>query len=84
MNRYQYIEKGEWNGTPASHLHLLDNKPLIGTTTAGKVLAKQGLPWWASACAVKTLGWTDPKIKKNGKQIGTVPIAERIANASLM
>jgi hypothetical protein len=84
MNRYRYIEDGEWNGEKATHLHLLDNKPLIGVTTAGKVLNKPGLTWWSSGCAVKTLGWTDPKIKKNGKQIGTVPVAERIENASLM
>jgi len=84
MNRYKYIEDGEWNGEKATHLHLLDNKPLIGTTTAGKTLAKGGLPFWASGCAVKTLGWTDPKIKKNGKQIGTVPIAERVETARLV
>jgi len=84
MNRYRYIEEGIWNGEKASHLHLLDNKPLIGTTTAGKVLSKEGLTWWASGCSVKTLGWIDPKIKKNGVQVGTVPIKDRVEAARLM
>ena len=84
MNRYRYIEEGIWNGEKASHLHLLDNKPLIGTTTAGKVISKEGLTWWASGCSVKTLGWIDPKIKKNGVQVGTVPIKDRVEAARLM
>src|SRR3990167_3922907 len=42
------------------HIHLLGGKPLIGTTTAMKVLAKP-LTWWASGMAVGKLGWLDPK-----------------------
>src|SRR3990167_2522342 len=54
MNRYQYIdEKG-------SHLHTLDKKPLIGTSTVVKVLSKP-LTWWASGMAVAKFGWLDPK-----------------------
>ena len=54
MNRYRYIdEKG-------SHLHTLDEKPLIGTSTVIKVLSKP-LVWWASGMAVAKFGWLDPK-----------------------
>lgn len=52
MNRYKFDDK--------NHIHLLDDKPLIGTTTALNVLAKV-LTWWASGLAVKELGWTNPK-----------------------
>jgi hypothetical protein len=47
---YEYRdEKGE-------HMHLLDGKPLIGTSTVVQVLAKP-LTWWASGLAVAELGW---------------------------
>lgn len=50
MTRYRFIdEKGE-------HLHTLDGKPLMGTTTVTGVLAKP-LTWWASGLAVGSLGW---------------------------
>jgi hypothetical protein len=75
MNRYNFDSE--------NHIHLLDSRPLFGTTTVGKVLSKGGLTYWASGCAVKSLGWVDPKIKKYGKQIGTVPIAERVATAEI-
>ena len=39
---------------------MLDQKPLIGTTTALNVLAKP-LTWWASGLAVAELGWVNPK-----------------------
>ncbi len=55
MNRYQYRdERGE-------HMHLLDNRPLIGTSRVGSILAKP-LTWWASGLAVQTFGCPDPKI----------------------
>ena len=43
------------------HLHLLDGKPLTGTSSVSKVLGNPALTWWASARAVETLGWLDPK-----------------------
>lgn len=44
------------------HIHLLDNKPLYGTTTVLSVLAKP-LTWWASGLAVKELsGIEDPSV----------------------
>lgn len=55
MNRYKYLdEKGE-------HMHTLDGKPLIGTSSASDVLAKP-LTWWASGLAVKHMGIPDPKV----------------------
>lgn len=42
------------------HLHLLDNKPLTGTSSVGDVLAKP-LTWWASGLAVQKFGWLNPK-----------------------
>jgi len=54
---YRFInEKGE-------HLHTLDGKPLIGTSTVVGVMAKP-LTWWAAGLAVKELGWirkADPR-----------------------
>lgn len=52
---YKYKdEKGE-------HLHTFDNKPLIGTSTVTKVIAKP-LTYWASGLAVKQFGCPDPKV----------------------
>jgi len=50
MNRYKFIDEGK------QHLHTLDGKPLIGTSTALQVLARP-LTWWASGLAVQELGW---------------------------
>jgi len=48
---YKYIdEKGQ-------HLHTMDGRPLVGTSTALKVLAKV-LTWWASGLACAHLGWS--------------------------
>lgn len=51
--RYKFDEK--------NHIHLLDGRPLIGTSSASSVLAKP-LTWWASGLAVKELGVPDPKV----------------------
>ncbi len=42
------------------HLHSLDGKPLIGTSSVLSVIAKP-LTWWASGMAVAKFGWLDPK-----------------------
>ena len=65
MNAYKFIDEEK------KHLHTLDGKPLMGTTTVLSVINKP-LAWWASGMAVGTLGWTN---KKNFKQ------EERIAKA---
>lgn len=53
MNRYKYID------TDKAHLHTLDGKPLIGTSTATHIIAKP-LTWWASGMAVERFGWLNP------------------------
>jgi len=52
-NRYKYID------TNKEHLHTLDGKPLIGTSTATKMIAKP-LTWWASGMACEKFGWLSP------------------------
>jgi hypothetical protein len=47
----------------ANHVHTLDGKPLMGTSTVVGVIAKP-LTFWASGLAVSELGWTkklDPR-----------------------
>ncbi len=55
MNRYCF--KNEYG----EHAHFLDNRPLIGTSRVGSILAKP-LTWWASGLAVQAFGCPDPKI----------------------
>ena len=46
MNRYRYIDENK------AHLHLLDEKPLLGTTTCLGILDKP-LTWWAAGQALE-------------------------------
>ncbi len=55
MNRYRYANAA------GEHVHLLDNRPLIGTSRVGSILAKP-LTWWASGLAVQAFGCPDPKV----------------------
>ena len=51
---YKYIdEKGE-------HLHTLNGKPLVGTSSVAGVLAKP-LTWWSAGLAVEKFGWINKK-----------------------
>lgn len=61
---YQYIDEKK------EHLHTYDGKPLVGTSTVTKVLAKP-LTWWAAGKALESLGWTNPKLvpKEEGIKI---------------
>lgn len=62
MNKYEYKdEKGE-------HLHILNGKPLFGTSTITGVISKE-LTWWASGLAVAKFGWINSKKRENGKYI---------------
>jgi hypothetical protein len=54
VRQYRYSDEG------GSHLHTLDDKPLIGTTTAMNVLAKP-LVWWAAGEACREFGWMHEK-----------------------
>lgn len=54
---YKYTDKKK------EHLHTLDEKPLIGTSSVVGVVAKP-LTWWASGLAVSKLGWISDKDKQ--------------------
>jgi hypothetical protein len=69
-NRYKYIDEKK------EHMHTLDGKPLFGTSTIVKIISKP-LTWWASGMAVGKLGWTNSKLRINGKY-QTVPLEERL------
>ncbi len=59
---YKYTDsKGE-------HLHTLHGRPLLGTSTVVGILNKP-LTWWASGMALKSLGWTNPKLTKREEGI---------------
>jgi hypothetical protein len=64
--KYQFDEE--------NHIHSLDGKPLIGTSTVVGVLAKP-LTWWAAGLAVTELGWVK-SLKPNDKP---KPTKEQIA-----
>jgi hypothetical protein len=56
MNYRYYDEQGQ-------HLHTLNDRPLLGTSTVVGVIAKP-LTWWASGLAVGQLGWIKPLDKR--------------------
>ena len=60
-NRYRFDKK--------NHVHLLDDRPLVGTSSAMSVI-KPPLAYWASGLAVQAFGCPDAKLLtrlKNGK-----------------
>lgn len=59
MNRYRFDDSLDEKGKK-KHIHLLDEKPLIGTTTSLKNVSKEGLPYWASGMACTEFGWIKP------------------------
>ena len=68
--------------TKGEHLHELDGKPLIGTSTVLNVLAKP-LTWWAAGLAVKELGWLNPKESSDTERINSANDSRlKIANST--
>jgi hypothetical protein len=66
-----------------NHVHYLNDKPLMGTSTVLSVLAKP-LVWWAAGLAVGQLGWTpvNEKYWEDGKyKTRKRPIEPRIEAA---
>lgn len=59
-----------------NHVHLLNGKPLIGTSSMASVLAKP-LTWWASGLAVGKLGW----IHKGDARKGWTKMEDRLAKS---
>lgn len=76
--------KYKFNDEGKAHEHLLwsDRKEgyeqLTGVTTIIDVLGKV-LTWWASGKAVEVLGWTNSKIKVDGKY-QTIPLERRLTH----
>lgn len=68
MNRYRFDKD--------NHIHTLDGKPLIGTSSMASVLSKP-LTWWASGLAVEKFGW----INKGNQKSGWTPKEKRLLNA---
>lgn len=68
---YEFNEK--------EHIHTIEGKPLIGTSTAVGIIAKP-LTWWASGKAVETLGWKNPKVVVNG-MYRNIPKEDRLKEA---
>lgn len=54
------------------HVHTLNGKPLIGTTSLIKEIMPPPLSWWASGKALEMLGWTNPKLVKEEDGLGEV------------
>lgn len=51
-----------YKDSKGEHLHELDGKPLIGTSTVCKIIGKgDALTWWAAGMACEKLGWKNPK-----------------------
>ncbi len=74
MNRYKYLNSA------GEHVHTLDNRPLIGTSRVGSILAKP-LTWWASGLAVQVFGCPDPKVltKIKNRKASQAEIAKHAA-----
>lgn len=73
MNRYKFLNKGK------QHLHTLDGKPLVGTSSVSSVLNKP-LHWWALQMGLAHLGWTpinDKKTKRRVPKEQRIPVAEK-------
>jgi len=69
MNRYRFDD--------VAHIHLLDGKPLYGTSTIVGVISKgSALVWWGCGKALEPLGWTPTKGKKADRLAAVVePLA---------
>lgn len=61
---YKFDNTPDDRGKP-KHLHVLDGKPLVGTTTALGILMKV-LTWWASGLAMAEFGWIKKLDRRNG------------------
>lgn len=70
----QAVEKYQFDRE--NHVHLLDGRPLMGTSTVTKIISKP-LTWWAAGMAVGKLGWTNGKVRVGGRY-QTVPIEDRL------
>lgn len=58
----------EYKDSNKEHLHVLEGKPLYGTSTVVGIIAKP-LTWWAVGLALAKLGWINAKVKIGGKYV---------------
>lgn len=73
MNRYNFNEE--------KHIHSLDGKPLIGTTTALGIISKE-LTWWASGMCAGEMGWLNSK--KHDQNERLVKAGAKLTDIKLM
>ena len=71
MNRYSFNEE--------KHLHLLDQKPLSGTSSISGVLPKV-LTWWASGKFGELVGWLPTKADKKERLKSARDMRSKIAD----
>ena len=76
MNRYKFVNDQD------QHLHTLDGKALIGTSTIAKGVGKGDgrLSWWAAGKACETMGWIKP-VKDQTDKWAVVNEQERLNGA---
>lgn len=60
-DQYRFDDSVNSKTGKQKHVHYLNDKPLLGTSTVLGVLSKP-LTWWASGLAVSHLGWIHSKI----------------------
>lgn len=73
---FEPLQEPRYRFDEENHVHLLDEKPLIGTSGVTGVLAKP-LTWWAAGLAVEKFGWTN----KGNATKGWVSTEERLNKA---
>lgn len=61
-NRYKFIDEKR------EHLHTLDSKSLLGTTTIINETLNKPLAFWASGMCAEKFGWINPK-KHNAQEV---------------
>jgi hypothetical protein len=71
MSKYQYTDENK------EHLHSLDGKPLMGTSSVMEILGKT-LTWWAAGLALEPFGWTNSKYKEESIPQHTKDLASRL------
>lgn len=66
------ITKNKYTFSEAKHVHSLEDKPLMGTTTLIHEVLPPQLTWWAAGMALKGLGWENKKYVKTEDRIHTI------------
>lgn len=59
------VSEKKYRFDSAKHVHLLNEKPLKGTTTIIKEVLSPMLSWYGSSKALEKMGWTNPNPKND-------------------